>query len=193
MPGTTRKESATPKQSPRKAPAKAATKPTYGLGLTNKSFELELPSGSVCLANRPGAQGLIKAGLLDSMDQLTALVQTEHIDSNDPRQMSEAVKVLSSDLGKMAEGLEMVDRCIAFVVQEPKVWLDERILGADGEPRSGTDGKPLYYERSEDRIYADMVDLEDKMFIFNWALGGTADLKSFREESSKLLGGISAS
>ena len=177
MPGTTRKAEATPKQTPRKVQAKAASKTGYGLGITNKSFDLALPSGNVCRAVRPGAQGLIKAGLLDSMDQLTALVQNEHIDSKDPRKLAKAVEALSVNKDQLLQGLEMVDKCVAYVVQEPKVYL---------EPPAGE-------ERDPERIYADEVDLEDKMFIFNWAVGGTSDLKSFREESQQLLGGLSAS
>jgi len=191
MPGTTRKTA-----------AKAASKPTYGLGLTSKSFEIELPSGNTCLAIRPGAQGLIKAGLLDSMDQLTGLVQTEHIDSKDPRRMAEAVQALSVDPEKLMQGLEMVDRCIAHVVQDPKVWLDEPLLDKESgrpvfETKMTPGGKevrvPVYKPRKVGLVYADMVDLEDKMFIFQWSIGGTADLKSFRQQSQELLGGFSAS
>ena len=177
MPGTTgKKTEATAKQAPKKAQPKAASKTGYGLGLTSKSFDLELPSGHVCRAVRPGAQGLIKAGLLDSMDQLTSLVQTEHIDSKDPRKLAKAVEALSVNKQQLLEGLEMVDRCVVYVVQEPKVYT---------EPPAGE-------ERDPERIYADEVDLEDKMFIFNWAVGGTSDLKSFREESQQLLGSLSA-
>lgn len=194
MPGT--KGTAKPKG------AAAASKKTYGLGLSSHSFELELPSGNTCLAIRPGAQGLIKAGLLDSMDQLTAMVQTEHIDSKDPRKMAQAVQALAVDTEKLLEGLEVVDRCVAHVVQEPKVWLDEpEVDKKTGKPVFETveDSKgrsverPVYKPRQSGRIYADQVDLEDKMFIFQWAVGGTADLKSFREQSEQLLGSVSAS
>lgn len=186
MPGTQKDQA-------KKKPAKAASKPTYGLGLNNKSFELDLPSGNQCLARRPGAQGLIKAGLLDSMDQLTALVQTEHIDGNDPRKLAEGVQALAMDPKKIAEGLDMVDRCVAYVVVEPKVHLDTPKRGADGKEIIGPDGKPVMEPRQDGLIYADEVDLDDKMFIFNWSVGGTADLKSFREQSQQLLGSLSTS
>lgn len=183
MPGQTSKKA---------APAKAVSKPSYGLGLTTKSFELDLPSGNTCLAIRPGAQGLIKHGLLDSMDQLTGLVQTEHIDSKDPRKVSEAVKALSVNKQQIEDGLAMVDKAIVFIVQQPKVWLDEPKLDKDFKPVIDEEGNTIFEPRKADRIYADEVDIEDKMFIFNWALGGTADLKSFREESAELLGNLSA-
>lgn len=186
----------------KKTAAKAASKPGYGLGLANKGFDLELPSGNTCLAIRPGAQGLIKAGLLDSLDQLTSLVQTDLIDVHNPKVTAEAVKSMQLDMSKLAEGLEMIDRCVAHCVQQPKVWLDEQAVDEQtGEPifRMEPDGKggevrkPVYKPRVVGRIYADDVDLEDKMFIFNWSMGGTADLKSFREQFQAMLGNISAS
>lgn len=184
MPGT---------QKPKKAGATAASKPNYALGLVNKSFDLELPSGAVCLAIRPGAQGLIKAGLLDSLDQLTGLVQGELIDIHDPKRLQQAVKGMTIDSKRLAEGLDMVDRCIAHVVQEPKVWLDEPEFDKTGKPAVDGSGHPVYKPRQPGKIYADMVDLEDKMFIFNWAMGGTADLKSFRDQLSTAMGDVSAS
>lgn len=179
MPGTPKKAV---KAATKAAPAKAASKPTYGIGLANKPMELDLPSGNTCLAIRPGAQGLIKEGLLDSLDQLTALVQKEHIDSKDPRKgLQSAVNAMAANPKDLMEGLEMVDKVIAFVVKEPKVWMDEY-------EKDGVTLKP----RKPDRLYADGVDLEDKMFIFQWTVGGTADLARFREESNQLMGNIPA-
>lgn len=173
--------------------AKAASKPTYGIGLTSKPFELALPSGTTCLAVRPGAQGLIKMGLLDSMDQLTAFVQTEHIDSHDPKKLAEAVKAMSVSKDQLEAGLDMVDRAISFIVRTPKVHLDEQAVDEEtGKPLVYPDGKPVFVPRDAALIYADEVDLEDKLFIFNWALGGTADLKSFRTEHAQLMGDLSA-
>ena len=39
-------------------------------------------------------------------------------------------------------------------------------------------------------VYADMVDLVDKMAIFNYAVGGTRDLESFREGLDAAMGGL---
>lgn len=189
MPGTTRKAAA-PKATAKKAAAKpvkdapkAVAKSGYGLGLANKPMELELPSGNTCLAIRPGPQGLIKMGLLDSLDQLTGLVQREHIDSKDPKkQLQAAVNTMAANPKDLVEGLEMVDKAIAHIVKEPKVWLDE--YEEDGVT-------PL--PRDPERIYTDEVDLEDKMFIFQWAVGGTADLAAFRKESAELMGNIPTS
>lgn len=176
----------------------AADKPTYGLGLGNKPTELPLPSGNTCLAIRPGAQGLIKAKLLDSLDGLTAIVQVDHIDVNDPRKMAKKAQELGGDMSRLADGLELVDKVIAFVVKQPRVWLDEQEIGEDGQPLFVTqtkDGKeikiPIFKPRDPEKLYADEVDLDDKMFIFQWSVGGSSDLESFRKESERLMGALS--
>jgi len=55
---------------------------SYSMGAT-KPVELELPSLSddgehnVCLVRRPGPQGLVKMGILDSLDSLTSIVSSK--------------------------------------------------------------------------------------------------------------------
>jgi|SRR5215207_5010926 len=190
MPGTAPKKTATKKAPAKKAaPAKAATKAGYGIGLA-KPMELELPSGEVCLALRPGAQGLIKAGLLDSLDQLTSFVQVEHIDANDPRKSAAtqvSIDELVKDPEKLAEGLALIDKVICFVVKEPRVEMD---LTEEEQAARVAKGLP---PTDPEAIYASFVDTDDKMFIFQWAVGGTSDLIQFREESQKLMGSVSAS
>jgi hypothetical protein len=39
-------------------------------------------------------------------------------------------------------------------------------------------------------IYADMIELIDKVFVFNFVVGGTRDLESFRNGLDELLGGV---
>lgn len=191
MPGqtTTKKKAAATKAAPPKkaAPLKAASKAGYGIGLA-KPMDLELPSGETCLALRPGAQGLIKAGLLDSLDQLTSFVQVEHIDANDPRKSATQVSIdqLAKDPEKLAEGLTLIDKVICHVVKEPRVEMD---LTEEEQADRIAKGLPA---TDPDAIYASYVDQEDKMFIFQWAVGGSSDLTTFREESQKLMGSLSA-
>lgn len=193
MPGTSPKKAV--KAAMKAAPAKAVSKPTYGIGLANKPMELELPSGNTCLAIRPGAQGLIKMGLLDSLDQLTGLVQREHIDTKDPKkQLQAAVNTLAANPQELLDGLEMVDKAVAHIVKEPQLYLDEPEINEEtGEELKDEKGKPVYKPRDPKKTYVDETDLEDRMFIFQWAVGGTADLVQFRKESSDLMGNIPTS
>lgn len=150
-----------------------STKKQYGLGRTDAT-ELLLPSGNTCLVKRPGVQGLIKAGLLDSLDSLTSIVQVEHIDANDPKKMAAAVSKMAADPARINEALDVVDKAVCFAVVAPKVFMPP----PDGETRM------------EDAVYADDVDEEDKMFIFQFLVGGTRDVESFRKESQAMLGGV---
>lgn len=144
----------------------------YSLGKSSARIELKLPSGHTCLVVRPGVQGLIKARLLDSLDQLTTIVQADHIDANNPKAMASAVSALSADPKRLLEAMELMDKVMCHVVVDPKVLM----------PPSEED------ERDEDKLYADEVDEEDKMFIFQFVVGGTRDIATFRAESAKLLG-----
>jgi hypothetical protein len=39
------------------------------------------------------------------------------------------------------------------------------------------------YERDDNLLYVDEIDDEDKMFLFQWAVGGTDDVAQFRQEA----------
>jgi hypothetical protein len=39
-------------------------------------------------------------------------------------------------------------------------------------------------------IYTDMIGMEDKMFLFNFALSGVRDVESFREASAEAMGDL---
>lgn len=147
----------------------------YKLGRADAGQDLRLPSGNVCLVKRPGPEGLIKAGLLDSLDTLTALVQTEHIDSNDPKAMARAVQTMAADKGKLIDAITLMDKVVCHVVLQPPVAMPP----GDGE-------------RDPEALYVDEVDEEDKAFIFNFVVGGTRDIETFRKERAELMGGIPA-
>lgn len=148
-------------------------------------IDLTVPSGETCSVIRPGTQGLIAAGVLDSLDTLTGLVQINHIDANDPKKLAAAVKSLSSNKGSLTEGIEMMDKVICHVVKEPKVRPDvPRPSGAglDWEPPELPDGE----------IYASAIDMDDKAFIFNFVVGGTRDLEAFRRQQRELMVSVPA-
>lgn len=147
----------------------------YTLG-TSKPIELALPSGNVCLVTRPGVRGLIKAGLLDSLDSLTGLVQRELLDSNDPKKQAQAAQQILADPAKLEEGLAIIDKAVCHAVQAPTVLMPP----PEGE------------ERDPDAVYVDEVDDEDKTFIFNFIVGGTRDIEQFRQETQGRLGSLSA-
>lgn len=188
---TSKKESATPRRprSTRRSPAEepaagpvaAAPDTKYAptvWGAAEASGgpqDLTLPSGQLVLARRPGAEKLMVEGVLHKMDNLTALVDSKHVKKGSGKKPDEInVKSLLGDPEAMAELMHTVDRVLCAVVLQPHVEM---------APNDPTRRRPGV-------IYADTVDLQDKMFIFNFAMGGSKDLERFRRESEAIVGGL---
>jgi len=146
--------------------------------------ELELPSGNVALVKRPGMMEFIRSGVVP--DSLLPIINDQIAKGRGrPPTQSDFVK----DVDSLDDMMEMVDRVLVLVVQEPAVelhWTEEEV---DGKKKKTV--IPLS-ERSEDVLYTDDVDLDDKMFIFQFASGGTRDAERFREESGAGVGGVSS-
>lgn len=144
--------------------------------------DLELPSGQVCLVRRPGTQGLIAAGVLQNVDSLTRLVNEKHINRVAAKGRGQEAKTeidmtsLMDDPEGMAEIVRVVDKVVIHCVLAPQVF---------STPDDVT-------RREKGVIYADMIDLTDKMFLFQYVVGGTRDLESFRTELNEVLGGLGA-
>lgn len=132
------------------------------------SFDVTMPSGQRARLKRPGIEGLVKAGILENMDTLSNLVQESHIDRVKPsRKSAEREKLaqnIMADPERLAEALEIIDKVCLYVVEQPSLHK----VPEEGE------------EREEGIAYIDYVMLDDKMFILNYAVGGSADLEKFR-------------
>lgn len=138
--------------------------------------ELELPSGNVCLVRRPGMRAFVEGGHVP--DLLTDLVQ-KAISGDDKNALKE-VRSAAADPKKFGQFFEMMDMIVLKSVVQPKVL-----------PAVDDDGNEIPYEvRDEEAIYVDDIDQDDKMFIFNFAVGGTRDLERFREEQAELMGSL---
>lgn len=127
---------------------------------------LPLPSGLVVKAKRVELQTFLRHGqvpnpLMEIVNE--ALTKGE---SMDPQAMlsTEDDKVNLEMVGEM---YEMVDKVTLASVVEPKI---HSIPDDEGD-------------REDDLLYIDEVDDEDKMFIWQWALGGTSDIATFRREA----------
>lgn len=185
--------------------AKKAKKPTdhkapstgYGSSWKKPLTDLDLPSGERCQAKRPGVQGLIKAGVLHSLDSLTAIVQTETIPKAEGKPATD-IEAVANDPEKFTKMMEMVDKIVVHVVTEPKVLPSLRpVLDRNKKQKTDPDGEPLFEEipdedRDPNAVYVNYIDTIDKMFIMNFAVGGSADLAEFRAQTEKLVGGLSA-
>lgn len=165
-------------------PAKSranATKKKRSLGKTDRPVEVTLPSidpetgeHNTCLARRPGPSGLVKLGILDSLDSLTALVNDKHL--SDQKADADTIKRLAGSQKDLAKAMDLMDKVLVACVVDPPVARPP----ADGEPRD------------PELLYADDVDFEDKSFLLQWAMGGTGDWERFRRESKQLVDGVEA-
>lgn len=176
MPSSTssRKSTATPKRpaaASKAAPAKKAVSKASDFK-KKSTIELELPSGNVCLAKRPGMEALLASGVFS--DSLMPIVHKSI-------EAAKRGKVANVDIDEaeimknpklMSEIMQAYDKVVPLVVVEPKVHLH---LDSNGNTIPDD-------ERDDDTVYTDDVDLTDKVFIFQWASGGSPDLATFREQ-----------
>lgn len=141
--------------------------------------DLTCPSGQLCQVRRPGLEGLMREGILNQLDVLTPLIE-QHRDKVKGKKATKAsdvdVSALLADPDKMANVLHLLDRVTVHCVVQPAIEMT---------PNDPTRRQPGV-------IYADMVDMEDKTFILNFALGGSSDLERFRVESAGAVGGVLA-
>jgi len=168
-------------------------KKKYGMGGQGKVFDLELPSldddgdPNVCRARRLGVQGLIKLGILDSMDTLTSLVATGITEISGKITAADAAK-MAGVADKMDEAMGLIDSIVIAAVVEPRVYPIPR-------PTQVTDaaGNTMLLPaepRDPELLYADDVDLDDKMFIMDWTIGGSADYRAFRQSTEDFVGDV---
>lgn len=154
---------------------------------------LTTPSGQTCHATRMGLPGIVKAGVLGEADSLTAFVDKKHIkrvrggkgvEDHDEINMES----LMNDPDQLGKIVMLVDRVLPLVVQEPKVYLhftDEKDdAGKDITVRVPDD------QRETDGVYTDQIGLEDKMYLFNWTVGGTADAERFSGQTGAVVAAV---
>jgi len=136
--------------------------------------ELTLPSGEVILVRRPGVEGLIAAGVLHNTDGLSALVDNKHL-KRVKGQPQVDVESLMKDQKNITSLLHMIDRTTCYCVVKPTV------LMTPNDPTNRKDG---------DHVYCDQIPLEDRLFILDYVVGGSADLERFRRETSVAVGSL---
>lgn len=149
---------------------------------TTTTRDLECPSGQLCQVRMPGVQTLIAAGILESADTLTTLVDEKHIKRVSPKKApnTNGIEVDGASLLKDPDSIRkvftLVDQITVHMVLQPQIYP----VPGPGEDRVG------------DRVYVDMVDMLDRMFIFQYAIGGDQNLEQFRDQFAEGLGGVAA-
>lgn len=158
--------------------------------------ELTLPSENTCLAQFLQPEAFLSSGMIP--DPLMKIVSKAINDKKGLPPM--ALQNMTKDPKQLADAMMMIDKVICYVVVQPLVVMPPA-CGMEPATKRGSGVKcgkyrdvpehtdptnvdhHIYLEDARDDgvLYADEVDLDDKMFLFQWAVGGTSDVESFRE------------
>lgn len=182
---------AAPKKMKKDAPAR---RPTSAKAWKVKPGELEVPSGNVCLVRRPGIQAFVAQGMIPN-SLMSTVMQAASGKGIDDKTMTKELADIASNPKKLQDMLGMVDAVAIYCVVEPAIrpaeWTQEDV--ADGRCSAEEVGRKIPETRRDpDELHVDEVDEEDKMFIFNWAVGGDRDVDRFRREQGELLESVLA-
>lgn len=168
----------------------------------NESSALvDLPSGNVAKIRRPGIPELMAAKVLP--DSITPKAQAA-IDRAQGKKIDESSAMTEDDfdIDEVAEMVDSFDQIAEMVFVEPPVRFHKVKVGERVAPPKNEKASPRTFavyeqipedERDEDYVYTDQIDMEDKVFVFNYAVGGTPDLERFRREYGNAMGGVSSS
>ncbi len=150
--------------------------------------ELELPSGEVCKVKRVGLEKLLAANVIpDSLTPMAEAAVQRGQGKAAKKTSDQDLTAMARDPQKMIEALDAFDRITEMVVLEPPVvWHKRPVEGIENVKYEEIPES----ERDEDVLYTDEVDAMDKMFIFNFVVGGTRDLEKFRTEFGQSLAGV---
>jgi hypothetical protein len=158
---------------------------------------LPLPSGEVALVKRPGMEKLLSAGLMP--DSLTPVIQKQIESAQRGEEVTpenemndEVLQNVLQDPARVAEIFTSFDKITAMCVVEPKTRL-HTWLPSDPEVLAGhrTVGEEIDEDdRDEEILYTDEIDSMDKMFIFQYVVGGSSDLEQFRRQYGASLEGL---
>ena len=150
----------------KKTAAPTASKPTSVQDFKQKAGGLmELPSGAFVKVRNPGGmKAFLEAGIVPN--SLMTIVDEALKTGNTPDMSKLTDNKGGMDEKTLGEMLDLMDNITIMVMKDPQVY---------AAPENEDD-------REDDKLYIDELDAEDKMFLFQWATGGTRDLERFRSE-----------
>jgi hypothetical protein len=147
------------------APSEAPYAPTAWQAGSNL-YDHVVPSGQRCQLKKLELPELMKAGLLDTLNGLSAIVDMDVVKVAKGLPPA-AMKAMMDNAGALEKMLLLIDQIVVMCVKQPPI----APLPADGEPRV------------PGLIYIDDVDQSDRIDIFNTVMEGVGDLAAFREVS----------
>lgn len=158
--------------------------------------EITLPSGQTCRAKKVSIESMVEAGILDQVDSLTATVD-RYVRKTKGGKVSDGTPVVDPSILQNGEALKLIitmaDRALPYIVVSPPVTLhfSEQTVG-----KTKVTKKLTKEERADKRaiqpdlVFTDQIGLEDKMELFQWAMGGLEAFQSFRKQPTADVGSV---
>lgn len=157
--------------------------------------DVALPSGNVARVRQISPAAFLASGLIPNPLMSIIRKSIQEKSGMSPA----AMKKITEDNALLVSALELFDRVLAHVMVQPEVKMPPpcKVCGEYANTNQHDSGMPKTYhqykegDREAGVPYADVVQMDDKMFIFQWAVGGTRDLETFREEFQSRVGDLS--
>lgn len=160
------------------------TNGAWGQKAVEQEFDIVTPSGQRCRVKRMSVEDMVFNGAIDDLDAISSLVETVHLQprrgKGAPQLSPEQQKVQEARDGlkllgdpNMKKAFSMVDMIVSKTVVAPVVHLrDNSVPTIPGA------------------IYVDMIDIEDRFFIFSQVMSGMEGAATFRQEPSEAVGAV---
>lgn len=136
-------------------------------------FDIECPSGQLCLARKLQMEDIVKLGIIDELDMFTEFAAQMGEVSGKADQMDESAIDLIKDTQRFERMVTIVDKVVCEVVLEPQIV---RPIKKD---KKGKETPLAPSEYKEGVIYSSFLDFNDKMHIFGAAFSGET-IEQFR-------------
>lgn len=159
--------------------------------------EITTPSGQTCRAKKMTIPSMIEMGILAEGDAITAIVSKHIRKVKGGNGKADGIEVdetaILSDPAALKSIIGLTDKVMPHVVVSPRVALhySETTVGKTTVTKRLTDDeRALILADHPGTVFTDQIDLEDKMFLFDWAAGGIKAMTSFREGPASDVGSV---
>lgn len=144
--------------------------------------KLALPSGHVCVVKRVSMQTFIEKGMIPNALLPIVLKSTQ----GEGMSKSQVADIMS-DNERLKDMMNMADSVVCDVVVAPKITPNDvrDTITSDKSLTAAAKKKKL-----AEHLFADEVDINDKMFIYQFAVGGSRDLETFRRGQDAPVAGV---
>lgn len=155
-----------------------------------KPVYLDLPSGNKCLAINKGLQVFMQEGVIPN----ALLPMVEAAISKGQGIPLKKQQEIAGDPEALGQVLQLCDSIVVSCVKSPRIlptpmaWIDDDpetpghwyVVDVGDEGCVDKAGNPVV--RDPELLYVDECEMDDKMFVMNWAMGGVKDAEKFREQ-----------